>query len=329
MKPICSVSHISHGVSLTGGYIHEQFVFNSVCDKLEQIGFEVKRYTFRTNRFFKGLAQLKMVWFGIVNARSDVNFVSNWMALYAIWANLFSKRKIIITWHHHDEADAKTRMTRLYMKLLFSFLSTTQSKRIAILVVSPYWKNYFTAKVSSSVSILYFPNMFNTKQYQSFHQQKKHKQIYLGQLAFKTDTQIFELAHQLKQQGYYCFFTTLNQSEVGVFTDYDILYFQEHSSYLNMVAQSEYSIAYTKLNEGWNRVAHESILLGVQVVGVNKGGLGDLLQESNSLVAKTVNDIAGYIQQQLKTTINAHFVAKYDTLNQHLYSQQVTDFITR
>ncbi|MES2558818.1 MAG: hypothetical protein V4590_03705 [Bacteroidota bacterium] len=329
MKQAYSVAHISHGVSVTGGYLHEQFVFNSVCNSLEEQGCRVSKYHFRTNRFFKGLSQLKMVWQGMVHAQSNLNLVSNWMALYAIWRNVFAKRKIVITWHHHDEADVKTTMTRLYMKWLFNILANTRSTHIAIMVVSDYWATYFKSKVSPSVEIVHFPNLFDTTYYQSFKQTKIPKQIYLGQYAFKTDDGIFELAHQLTKQGYSCFFTTLIQSQVGKFDNYEINRFDNHSDYLNKLAQSAYSIAYIKLNEGWNRVAHESILVGTQVIGNNKGGLSDLLKESNSLVAHTVEEFSTIILQNQTASVNPDFIRKYDASNRSIYSKGIIDFIEK
>lgn len=329
MKQAYSVAHISHGVSVTGGYLHEEFVFNSVCRVLAEQGVEVSKQRFRTNRFFKGLSQLKMVWQGLIHAQSDLNMVSNWMALYAIWRNVFSKRKIIITWHHHDDADVRTRMTRLYMKWLFRILASTQSNRIAIMVVSDYWEAYFKGRVSSSVEILYFPNLFDTAYYQTFKQSKVAKQIYLGQFAFKTDEHIFEVARELTQQGYTCFFTTMIESQVGKFDHYEVIKFEQHSDYLNKLAQSEYSIAYIKLNEGWNRVAHESILVGTQVIGTNKGGLGDLLKESSSLQANTVEEFLDAIVQRKTASVNPDFLLRYDVSDQPFYSNRVVEFLKR
>lgn len=328
MKQV-SVAHISHGVSVTGGYLHEHFVCNSVCRLLAEKGIEVSMHKFRTNRFFKGLSQLKMVWQGMKHAQSDLNLVSNWMALYAIWRNVFSKRKIIITWHHHDDADVKTKMTGLYMRWLFRILSGTRSKRIAVMVVSDYWATFFKARVSPSVEIIYFPNLFDTNYYQSFKSTKIAKQIYLGQYAFKTDERIFELAKQLTQQGYTCFFTTLIESQAGIFEHYEVIKFYEHDDYLKLIAQSEYSIAYTKLNEGWNRIAHESILVETQVIGVNKGGLGDLLKESNSLQANTVSDFLDIIVHRKTASVNPEFIRKYDVSNQSIYAKQLVDFLLR
>lgn len=326
MKSVCSVSHISHGVVLTGGYLHEKCVFESVCNKLEQSGTKVYRHSFRTQRFFKGLSQFKMVWQGMVQANADINFVSNWMALYAWVRNFFSRRLLVITWHHHDDADVKTRMTRLYMRILFTLLSYTRSKRVAILVVSEFWEHYFSSRVSSSVDVLYFPNLFDTDYYRRFQQPKRERQIYLGQLAFKTDQHIFELAHLLTQKGYYCFFSTLDESNVGEFDDYSVIFFQDHSDYLTQVARSEYSVAYTKLNEGWNRVAHESILVGTQVIGVPRGGLGDLLRQSNSISATSVADIMQSIVSRKTSSVPPDFFERYDLANKDRYAERVITF---
>jgi RNA-binding protein YlmH len=96
--------------------------------------------------------------------------------------------------------------------------------------------------------------------------------------------------------------------------------------YLLEMASSEYTLAYIAINEGWNRVAHESILVGTQVIGVNKGGLGNLIAESGSLTAATVDDFMAIILAQQTQKVTPSFVQKYDLRSAQKWVQPLCTF---
>jgi glycosyltransferase involved in cell wall biosynthesis len=81
-----------------------------------------------------------------------------------------------------------------------------------------------------------------------------------------------------------------------------IRYFESPENYLQEMAASLYTLALPLFNEGWNRVAHESILVGTPVIGYPKGGLADLLKQSNSHMAHHKEDVLHIIlnPQELK-----------------------------
>jgi glycosyltransferase involved in cell wall biosynthesis len=47
----------------------------------------------------------------------------------------------------------------------------------------------------------------------------------------------------------------------------------------------------SKFLEGWNRTAHEAILVGTPVVGSGQGGMLELLEKSNQKVVTNFSDL--------------------------------------
>ena len=63
--------------------------------------------------------------------------------------------------------------------------------------------------------------------------------------------------------------------------------------------------------EGWNRVAHESFLVGTQVIGPKLGGLGDLLSGANGHIVASMEEAEAIIINQEVQLINYHFLDKF------------------
>ncbi|MFI5222259.1 MAG: glycosyltransferase, partial [Bacteroidia bacterium] len=90
---------------------------------------------------------------------------------------------------------------------------------------------------------------------------------------------------------------------------------------------SLYTLAFTGINEGWNRIAHESILAGTDVIGVDSGGLGDLLKESGSMIANSAEEFANQIFENKRSKINEDFIEKYDETNAGKFLESIVKFI--
>jgi hypothetical protein len=118
------------------------------------------------------------------------------------------------------------------------------------------------------------------------------------------------------------------KQEVGQFDGYDVV-FEDYETYLHNMAQSQYTLAFIGINEGWNRVAHESILVGTTLIGNDAGGLGDLIIESGSLMANDVEQFKKNILNQHQSVINKKFIERYDVSNANSFLQPIIDFILR
>ncbi len=137
---------------------------------------------------------------------------------------------------------------------------------------------------------------------------------------------IFELAEQLFKRGYNCYFSTNNPNEAGSFYTYEIIA-ENRESYLKRMAESAYTIAFTSINEGWNRLAHESILLGTNVIGFNKGGLGDLLIESNFFIVENGDQALEIILAKKSSVTPDSFINRYAYTNASQFLESSVLFV--
>lgn len=136
------------------------------------------------------------------------------------------------------------------------------------------------------------------------------KQIHLGQWSFKNHLDVFEVAKKLTAKGYYCYFSTNFKDFEKKTNDYEVVYFEQFEDYLVQMAMSEFTLALTAINEGWNRVAHESIFVGTPVIAYAKAGLLDLVNESKSYAAVSVADVLQAIENkniQAEPSLLAHY----------------------
>ncbi len=142
----------------------------------------------------------------------------------------------------------------------------------------------------------------------------KKKQIHLGQWSFKNHADVFEIAKHLTEQGYYCYFSTNFKDFASKTSTYEVVYFDKFENYLTQMALSEFTLALTGINEGWNRVAHESILVGTPVIAYAKAGLLNLINESKSIAANNIEEVLQAIENK-NVQANPSLLAHYDIKN--------------
>lgn len=320
-----SIGHLSHGIAETGGYKHEQLLLQAIGAYYGALNTQYVSVTKRIKRYFSGLSHLKLQGWGFVNAGSEINIVVARIALSAIVRNCLNARKILIVLHNYDENDYKGFFLRLYYRTLFRVLTTIPFRNVAIVAVAPFWVDFFKGKVKQNIPVFLFPNLFDQDKYVEFRTSVKKKQIHLGQFSQKNDAHLFNLAKKLTAEGYTCYFSTLFEHEQGVFEGYEVRY-GSFDVYLENMAESEYTLAYIAVNEGWNRIAHESLLVGTPVIGIPKGGLGDLLAESGSLIAHTEDDFFAMITRHTSAQLHPDFFKKYDLRSQQTWVKPLVQF---
>ncbi|MFY8022362.1 MAG: hypothetical protein ACOVP1_14245 [Bacteroidia bacterium] len=308
------IHYLSYGKYITGGFLHEKFYAESLLALLQSKQIDAELIEFRTPTFFENVFEhFRMNWNAFWQASAPINILVSRYALAALVRSLFSSHKFIVVMHYEDNKDGNSWLFQLYFNTFYFLLNLTKPRNLAILTVAPFWKDYFKHKCPR-ISILYFPNLINPEPIKSIVQAKVEKLIHLGQWSWKNDQQIFVLAKQLKQQGYTCYFSTNRSEEAGDFDNYSIIS-EGYESYIKRMSSASYTIAFTSINEGWNRVAHESILCGTPVIGFFKGGLGDLLKESNSFIVKNVSEAVHIILNQQQPNINPNFTERYSIGN--------------
>jgi glycosyltransferase involved in cell wall biosynthesis len=315
------IKYISYGKYETGGYKHELFFAEQLHQFLNQNEENVSLKIVRKNRFYTNpFAYLKLFLLGLT-ANAEYNIVVARVALFAVLRNIFTQNKVYIVLHNFDKNDGKSLWLNLYYNALFYVLKNTKNDNISIVTVAPFWVKYFKEKIKNNIPVFYFPNFFDGEFYEKFIQKnsqfelenRKKKQIHLGQRSFKNHPDVFEIAKQLTNQGYYCYFSTNFKDFASKSSTYEVVYFDQFENYLTQMALSEFTLAITGINEGWNRVAHESILVGTPVIAYAKAGLLDLINESKSIAANNVEEVLQAIENknvQANPSLLAHFDIK-------------------
>lgn len=310
-----SVTQVAHGIHPTGGYFYDVFLFKTLCMHYHLTG-EGQFNQYKSGRYYSGFGHFKFAIWCWKKVNANINIVSHWIALFAFIKILFTKQKVLFVWHHHDEQEVKTFAGKVYYKVLMYCIRHIYHPRFALVVVSPFWRKRMLELTSDShIEVLYFPNLFDPSKYIGYRTAEKRKQIYLGKHAHKNDPQLFQLANQLSALGYACFFSTINSDESAVHPSYEVKHFADEADYLKAIAGSMYTVIWVNVAEGWNRTAHESILVGTTVIGSPMGGLGNLLEESQSFEANTINEFLSIITSGVQQKQSDEFIAKYDTLH--------------
>ncbi len=232
-------------------------------------------------------------------------------------------KEVWIVLHNYDPADGKSSVLEWYYMHLFNMLRKASHGRFKVIAVSPFWKNYFKEEQQITHTYL-FPNLFHNVEYDVFRHKQKNPWVHLGQYSSKNDTDIFRLAGLLHADGYFCYFSTLNPDDAMTGNgSFDICYFEEFSDYLDQMSRCCCTLALTQVNEGWNRVAHESILVGTPVIGYARAGLGDLLRESNSMAVKNIDEAYTCIRESLWVLPDESFANAYDIIQADIYLRQI------
>ena len=119
-----------------------------------------------------------------------------------------------------------------------------------------------------------------------------------------------------------CFFS----SNEPVFSpNLPVSVFQNRGDYLKQVAGSAATIIINRIHEGWNRVAHESILLGTPVVASNGGGLEELVVLSGGVICETPETIVELIETGLSPSVFDN--SPFEPENKQHYLQKIILFI--
>jgi len=290
------IQYISHGACETGGYAHEKFFAASLSEAVNGSAEGFTEIRFRSN--FKGLFRWFLLALKAFMA-ADRNAIVITVARLA-WPVRFKQflgtGKTLLVLHNYDPADGKP---RLYFRLLDGFLQHAAKKtsKIQLVVVARYWQHFFHERFG--LHPVLFPNFFDAKTMEiiRFSVRKNPKMVHFGMYSDKIDLKKYlVLYHLLKENGFVCYFS----SPRPVFSpNLPVSIFENRGDYLKQVAGSVATIILNKINEGWNRVAHESVLLGTPVIASPGGGLEELVRLAGGVVSDHPDEIAHKLQAGL------------------------------
>lgn len=322
------IRYISYGKQVTGGYLHEQFFAKELCKELKNEHGHIEYQQVRFPRLFVGfIAHLQLQYQAFKALNTQIGIVVSRLAWLTVFKKVFNwKFKALVVIHHLDWDVPSSKFYKIYLQSFLFFLNKFKIHHIGIIVVSPFWlkelhQNY------PHVRVFLFPNLLNSFDYESYKTQTQTNYIHLGQWSWKNDPAITELAKQLTLNGFKCYFSTNNPEEHCNYEFYDIIC-EDAPSYLNRMATAQWTLALSSYKEGWNRTAHESILVGTPVIGYANGGLSDLLQLSHSKMVKCPDEAFRLICQNAPEVSNcSSLIEQFHTNKCSQYLQPILQFL--
>lgn len=218
--------------------------------------------------------------------KADVTIKEN----YPLVACAISKNsKNIAIIHHVDEIHSGGTFGH---KLFFKMLLNRLPKMDLVITVSEYWKNYLLEKGCKNVKVIY--NSFNVEDYNITGDAK---------IAFRkkynlSDRPVIYIGNAHRQKGVYEAYDALKEIDAefimtgakNIRPDIPAKFLSlDKHDFISLLHTSELVVLMSKLNEGWNRVAHEALLCKTPVIGSGSGGMHELLTKSNQVISDVKN----------------------------------------
>jgi glycosyltransferase involved in cell wall biosynthesis len=210
-----------------------------------------------------------------------------------------STKKYIGVVHHLDPIiENKSWKHRWY----FHTLRNNLRKLDATVTVSEYWKDELIKIGANNVNVIY--NSFDVSKYaddgtkndfKEKHQIANDKKlIYIGNAS--REKGVYEVYEALKEKGY----ELIMSGPINNATNVPIRYVNlDKAEYIKMLKACDITISMSRMIEGWNRIAHESLLCNTPVIGNGTGGMKELLKKGNQIIEQDYNQLPSAIEKVL------------------------------
>lgn len=235
---------------------------------------------------------------------------------------VFGKRnrkvKTVAMIHHIDDDLAGSSLKH---KWFFGRLKKRLTELDLIITVSAYWENYLRSIGCSRIKKIY--NSFDPADYNvsdgevdAFRKKYELKNdrplIYIGNAhAQKGAPDVYDA---LKNKDFQLVMTGKENSLPHLPVTFLSL---PRNEYLALLKSSDVVVTFSRMTEGWNRVAHEAMLCGKPVIGSGKGGMKELLEGGGQTILPDASHLAVAVDQVLKnkekfTQSGFNYVKQFD-----------------
>jgi glycosyltransferase involved in cell wall biosynthesis len=203
---------------------------------------------------------------------------------------------------HHIDEDFFSKDFR--HRLFFRSMKRKLQKMDLVITVSKYWENYLFALGCKKVKVIY--NSFNLKDYHSnesdiFNFKKKYQINNISSLIYIGNAHrpkgVYEVYDALKNFSYQLVMTGSKNNAPDLPVKFLIL---DRKEYLCLLHASDLVITFSKIPEGWNRIAHEALLSHTPVIGSGKGGMKELLEGAEQLIVPDIANLPEAVEEVLK-----------------------------
>ncbi|MFT4802189.1 MAG: glycosyltransferase involved in cell wall biosynthesis [Flavobacteriaceae bacterium] len=226
-------------------------------------------------------------------------------------------KKNIAVIHHIDEHLFNE---NIWSKLFYFNLKRNLKKMNAVVVVSEVWKTALNDLGIKNVKVIY--NSFDTKNYEF---SKEEKQAFIKKYNLNSAKPIVYLGPNMSEKGIDKVLSVIEQEKyelistgkVDVYNKNVKTFFFSDNEFRLFLSCCDVVLCMSKMTEGWNRIAHESLLSKTPVIGSGTGGMKELLEKSGQIIVKDVNGLNHIIDDCLQHSskyieTGYQYVSKFD-----------------
>ncbi|PNQ73286.1 hypothetical protein C1T31_07135 [Hanstruepera neustonica] len=201
--------------------------------------------------------------------------------------------------HHIDESIAQK---SIFGKLFLKRLKQHLKKVDLVIVVSKYWKDYVDELGVKKSQIIY--NSYNLDEFRISEEQRNQLKeklqldpakptIYLGKLGKGKGVE--KVMEFINVEKYNLIATGKNDSSSN---KYKSVFLSRHEFPI-LLDVADIVLAMSTMPEGWNRIAHEALLMKTPVIGSGSGGMMELLQNSGQKIVHDLTNLNMAIENGL------------------------------
>ena len=269
---------------------------------------EKLRYQFQWRKPFRYFEIFNLILFYIKSAKNKPLIIRNLET--CLWP---SRAKTIYLVFHVDwhASGFFSKFIQIWTWVVFRYFTP---KNQPVVVISKYWQDFLEKKGFTNIHLIYCA--FDSQRYavsedevKSFlknNQLENKKIVYIGNPQFKKGADIVYEALKNMDVELVC-------SGEG---DLDIPVRRlklDFGQYLSLLKASSLVITLSRFKEGWNRVAHESLLLGTPVIGSGRGGMGELLGSTGQKIIDPDNSVG--LQSEVCNYLNTKPIISSEAFN--------------
>lgn len=209
--------------------------------------------------------------------------------------------KQIVVAYHYDTAYSHP-IVAAHHYLTLRSLIRNKNKIHKLVVIAQFWREYFHLLGFKNIETIYCgfdKNNFAISESvvenlrAKINPQNK-KIVYIGNPQRKKGAD--KVYEALKHREDLLLITSGNKD-----VDLPCLNLQlSHQDYLALLKISAVVVTFSQFKEGWNRVAHEAMMMGVPIIGSGLGGMGELLRGGGQTIVSESAKLSEAIDQALQ-----------------------------
>ncbi len=283
-------------------------IYGSYISKLPNMKTEALIETNSNNKFIKLLQFANNLYRFSINHKEAI-------VIRSLDGCFFMKKnqKNIVVFHHHHPIESN-KLINFYQKFIYWNFMKKFSTLDKVVVVSRYWQEHFEKLGYYNTKLIYNPFEINLYQKKS----NNTLQSFLKKYHLDSNKPIVYIGNPQREKGTDIAYEALKDLDIQMIStgikhiDLPIIHLElSFDEYIMLLQVSTLSVLMSRINEGWNRVALESVLCGTPVVGSGKGGMGELLMGAKQHICDDPEKLREVVDKVLKNPVIDSVSIKY------------------